>query len=113
MQNFLKNNVVLISIGALPGALTRWQIDDIFIANLIGCFLLGFFNNLTISRRYKLIFGFGFCGSMTTFSGWSFYLYNLINQGLYKIFLFHSILIVLLGIFAISLGYMFAKRLNA
>ena len=108
-----QNTFFLISIGAIPGALLRWQIDQIFIVNLIGCFLLGLFNSLSISKKYKLILGFGFCGSMTTFSGWSYHLYKLINQGLYKLFLFHSILIVVIGVFAIGLGRMFAKKINA
>ena len=87
MSNFLKKNkFFLISIGAVPGALFRWQIDDIFIVNIIGCFLLGMINSLPISSRYKLIFGFGFCGSLTTFSGWSFQLFQLISNGLYKLF---------------------------
>ena len=84
MSNSLnKNKFLLISIGAVPGALFRWQIDDIFIVNIIGCFLLGMINSLPISRRYKLILGFGFCGSLTTFSGWSFQLFQLISKGLY------------------------------
>ena len=87
MSNFLKRNkFFLVSIGAVPGALFRWQIDDVFIVNIIGCFLLGMINSLPISRRYKLIFGFGFCGSLTTFSGWSFQLFQLISKGLYNSF---------------------------
>ncbi len=108
-----KNTFFLISIGAIPGALLRWQIDEIFLVNLIGCFLLGFFNSLAISKRYKLTLGVGFCGSMTTFSGWSVHLYNLLSQGLYKLFLFNSILIVLIGVVAIGLGHIFAKKLKA
>ncbi|AIQ98248.1 hypothetical protein EW15_2156 [Prochlorococcus sp. MIT 0801] len=50
---------------------------------------------------------------MTTFSGWSFYLYKLLNQGLYQLFLLDSISIVLLGVLAIGLGHIFAKKLNA
>ena len=107
-----KNTFFLISIGAIPGALVRWHVDEIFVVNLIGCFLLGFFNSLTISKRYKLTLGVGLCGSMTTFSGWSSYLFNLLSQGLYKLFLFHSISIVLIGIFAMGLGHILAKRLN-
>ncbi len=114
MGNFIrKNTFFLISIGAIPGALFRWQIDEIFIVNLIGCFLLGFFNSLEISKRYKLILGVGLCGSMTTFSGWSFHLYKLINQGQYQLFLFNSIFIVLMGIFAIGLGNILAKKINS
>ena len=106
------NTFFLIGIGAIPGALLRWQIDQIFIVNLIGCFLLGFFNSLVISKRYKLILGVGLCGSMTTFSGWSFMLHSLLIQGRYKLFLFNSISIVLVGVFALGLGHIFAKQLN-
>ena len=108
-----KNTFFLISIGAIPGALIRLQIDEIFILNLIGCFLLGFFNSLAISKRHKLTLVFGFCGSMTTFSGLSFQLHSLLSQGLYKLFLFQSILVVLLGVFAIGLGHIFARKLNS
>ena len=112
MGIFIKNNTfLLISIGAIPGALFRWQIDEIFIVNIIGCFLFGFFNSLAISKRYKLTLGVGFCGSMTTFSGWSYHLYQLLNQGMYKLFLFNLISIVLMGVLAIGLGHIFAKKL--
>ena len=105
-----KNNFLLISIGAVSGAILRLQIDQIFIVNTIGCFLLGFINSLPICRRYKLIFGFGFCGSLTTFSGWSLHLFRLISRGLYKLFFMNSVLIVLIGFFAICLGNLFAKK---
>ena len=108
-----KNTFFLISIGAIAGALFRWQIDEIYIVNLIGCFLLGFFNSSYILKEYKLTLGVGLCGSMTTFSGWSFHLYELLNQGLYKLFLLNSISIVLMGILAMSLGHLLAKKLNA
>ena len=111
MKSFLKNYFLIISIGAVPAAILRWQIDQIFIVNTIGCFLLGFIQTLPVSRRYKLFFGFGFCGSLTTFSGWSFQLFKLINQGLYKLFFLHSILIMMLGIFGFALGRSFAKKL--
>ena len=113
MEKFIKtNNLVLISIGAIPAALFRWQIDEIFVVNIIGCFLIGFINTLKISKTYKLIFGIGFCASLTTFSGLSFYLFKLLNQRLYTLFFVNSILMVLFGFFAIFLGYVFAKKIN-
>jgi|TARA_B100001113_G_scaffold45371_1_gene32105 CrcB protein len=111
MNRILKNNFICISIGAVPAAILRLQIDQIFIVNIIGCFLLGFINSLAISKRYKLILGFGFCGSLTTFSGWSFQLFKLINQGFYQLFFLNSISIVMLGIFAVSLGHLLAKKI--
>ena len=111
MKKFLKNNFISISILAVPAAIIRWKIDQIFVVNTIGCFVLGFINSFPVSRRYKLIVGFGFCGSLTTFSGWSFQLFKLINQGLYKLFFLNSILIVMLGIFAVGLGHLVAKKI--
>ena len=112
MKTFLKkNNFFIISIGAIPAAIFRWQIDQIFIVNIIGCFLLGFINALSISRKYKLLFGFGFCGSLTTFSGLSFQMFKLIDQGFYKLFVLNSIFMVLLGIFAVILGHLLAKKI--
>ena len=111
MRNLLKTNqFFFISIGAVLGALFRWQIDDIFIVNTLGCFLLGIINAMPVKRIYKLIFGFGFCGSLTTFSGWSFYLFKLISEGLYKLFFLNSVSIVLIGFLAICLGDLFAKK---
>ena len=111
MNRILKNNFICISIGSVPAAILRLQIDQLFIVNIIGCFLLGFINSLAISKRYKLILGFGFCGSLTTFSGWSFQLFKLINQGFYQLFFLNSISIVMLGIFAVSLGHLLAKKI--
>jgi len=111
MKIFLRQNkFFLISIGAVPGALLRWQIGDVLILNIIGCFLLGIINGLPIKRRNKLILGFGFCGSLTTFTGWSFQLYKLISLGLYRLFFFHSVLVVVIGFSAIYLGDLFAKK---
>ena len=106
----MDNSFFWISIGAIPAAILRWHINEIFIVNIIGCFLLGMINSLPICRRYKLIFGFGFCGSLTTFSGWSFQLFQLISKGLYKLFFLNSVLIVLIGVFAICLGDLFARK---
>tara|TARA_Y100001968_G_scaffold57099_1_gene48257 strand:+ start:930 stop:1274 length:345 start_codon:yes stop_codon:yes gene_type:complete len=107
-----KETFFLISIGAIPGALFRWLIDEIFVVNLIGCFLFGFINSLNISKKYKLTIGAGLCGSMSTFSGWSFHLYKLLCQGLYNFFLVDSISIVVFAFFAMTLGHIFGKKLN-
>ena len=112
MYDFLKNNnFFLISLGSVPAALLRWQIDETFIVNIIGCFLIGFINASNISRRYKMILSFGFCGSLTTFSGWTFQLFDLIRQGSYKLFFLNSFVVVIIGFFAVSLGYWLSKKI--
>ena len=111
-KDIKKNTFFLISLGSFLGALLRWQIDEIFVVNIIGCFLLGFFNSFS-SKNYQLTLVVGLCGSMTTFSGWSFHLYKLLTLRLFKLFIFHSISIVIIGIFAVGIGQVFAKKLIA
>ena len=110
MENLFRKNYFLISIGAAPAAIFRWQIDEIFIVNIIGCFILGFINTISIQRKYKLIFGFGFCGSLTTFSGWTAQLFELLSQGSFKLFFLNSISILLIGFCAVGLGHFLAKK---
>ena len=109
---FSKNYFFLISIGAVPGALLRWEIDEIMIVNIIGCFFLGLVHSIPARNRLKLILGFGFCGSLTTFSGWSLQLFTLLNQGLYELFFLNLTITVILGFFAVCLGHLIAQNIT-
>tara|TARA_B100000579_G_C22606403_1_gene745111 strand:+ start:232 stop:573 length:342 start_codon:yes stop_codon:yes gene_type:complete len=111
MYDFLKNNFFIISIAAIPAAILRWHINDIYIVNTIGSFLLGFINALPLSKKFKLFFGFSFCGSLTTFSGWSLQLFKLINQGFYKLFFLNTFLIIIFGLLGVGFGYFLAKKI--
>lgn len=70
--------LALLSFGAIPGALLRWQLAGVFgsaagtaAANLLGCGLIGVLIGLPQTRqRLYLAAGVGFCGSLTTFSSW-------------------------------------------
>ena len=82
----------LISLGAIPGAILRWQVDDNLIVNILGSFLIGFVYGLSCKQRLKLILIFGFCGSLTTFSGWIFDCLSLIIDG----FIYQAIYLILI-----------------
>ena len=65
----------LVAIGAVPGALLRWQItshlnDQNLAVNVLGAGILGVLVGLRSSPRRTLLIGVGFCGSLTTFSSW-------------------------------------------
>tara|TARA_Y100001968_G_C19141024_1_gene611420 strand:+ start:157 stop:507 length:351 start_codon:yes stop_codon:yes gene_type:complete len=112
IYDFKYNKFFLVSLGAIPGALLRWQIDEAFIVNILGCLLIGFINKIYGSKKFKLIFGFGFCGSLTTFSGWIFDLFNLISNGLLIQFFFNLIALIVSGSAAFYIGDMLAKKIN-
>ena len=63
--------LVLVALGAVPGALLRWLLQADPLANLVGCLVLGLVSGSDPARpRAMLMVGIGFCGSLTTFSGW-------------------------------------------
>ena len=69
------NELLLVAVGAVPGALLRWQValhlgDRNVVVNVLGAALLGFLAGLPAAPRRQLLLGIGFCGSLTTFSSW-------------------------------------------
>ena len=67
--------LLLVGVGAVPGALLRWQValhlgDQNLLVNVLGAALLGLLAGLPSAPRRQLLLGIGFCGSLTTFSSW-------------------------------------------
>ena len=80
------SELLLVALGAVPGAVMRWQIgsylhDNDVIVNVLGAFLLGWLAGLPLRPRRQLLIGIGFCGSLTTFSSWMVNCVSLIAQG--------------------------------
>ena len=69
--------LILVAIGAVPGALIRWQAAGVYfgdgdnvVVNVAGAFILGLLVGRGVDARWQLMVGTGFCGSLTTFSAW-------------------------------------------
>ena len=67
--------LLLVGLGAVPGALLRWQLalhlgDQNLLVNVLGAGLLSLLAGLPAAPRRQLLVGIGFCGSITTFSSW-------------------------------------------
>jgi CrcB protein len=76
----------LVALGAVPGALLRWQValhwvDRHLLVNVVGAALLGYIAGLPAAPRRQLLIGIGFCGSLTTFSSWMLEAVQLISAG--------------------------------
>ena len=103
----------IISLGSIIGSLLRWKINNIFFANILGCLIFGFVNNLKINKNYKLFICFSFCGSLTSFSTWILDLFKLINKNAYLIFFCNIFLFLTIGYLALYLGELVSKKLFA
>ena len=78
--------LLLVALGAIPGALLRWQLsvlapDRNLLANVLGSLVLGLMLGLPFRPRLQLLIGIGFCGSLTTFSSWMVDCVSLIAAG--------------------------------
>ena len=76
----------LVALGAVPGALLRWQValhgsDRHLLVKVLGAALLGLLAGLPAAPRRQLLVGIGFCGSLTTFSSWMLEAMQLISAG--------------------------------
>ena len=78
--------LLLVAIGAVPGALLRWQFSEVFhdrdvLVNVLGSLILGLLLGLPYRPKLQLLAGIGFCGSLTTFSSWMVNSVELIASG--------------------------------
>ncbi len=105
--------ILIISIGAVPGALIRWKLQNYILANIIGTFVLGFLMGLPFRKKRNLLLGFGFCGALTTFSTWMMKTIERIYYGEYFNAFSQVLLIIIFGLFAVFIGYFSAKKLSS
>ena len=109
--------LLLVALGAVPGALLRWQVaehlkDQNLLVNTLGAALLGLLAGLPAAPRRQLLLGIGFCGSVTTFSSWMLTAMKQLSAGDW-VAAFGLIGLTLgLGLGAAALGFSLGRRLK-
>ena len=110
------NELLLVALGAVPGAVMRWQVashlhdKDLFV-NVLGAFILGWLVGLPLRPKRQLLIGIGFCGSLTTFSSWMVHCVTLTAQGDWLAALGLIGLTLGLGLGAAALGVLMGRAL--
>ena len=109
--------LLLVGVGAVPGALLRWQLalhlgDQNLLVNVLGASLLGFLAGLPTAPRRQLLLGIGFCGSVTTFSSWMLAAMKHLSAGDWAAALGLIGLTLGLGLGAAALGFSFGRWLK-
>ena len=107
----------LVALGAVPGALVRWQValhysNRHLLVNVLGAALLGLLAGLPAAPRRQLLIGIGFCGSLTTFSSWMLEAMQLISAGKIVEALGLIGLTLGLGLGAAALGFWVGQRVR-
>ncbi|KZR78311.1 fluoride efflux transporter FluC [Prochlorococcus marinus] len=104
------NEISLVALGAVPGALLRWQVQNDLLVNVIGAAILGFVVGLPFRSSRQLLLGVGFCGSLTTFSSWMVECSILISQGAWLSALGLIGLTLGLGLGVAALGFLIGRQ---
>ena len=109
--------LLLVALGAVPGALLRWQVadhlkDQNLLVNTLGAALLGLLAGLPAAPRRQLLLGIGFCGSVTTFSSWMLAAMKQLSAGDWSAALGLIGITLGLGLGAAALGFSLGRRLK-
>jgi len=107
--------LLLVALGAVPGALLRWQLsvqlqDRHVLVNTLGAAILGLLAGLPAAPRRQLLLGIGFCGSLTTFSSWMLAAMRDLSRGEWASAVGLIALTLGLGLGAAALGFVFGRR---
>ena len=114
---FELQELLLVALGAVPGALLRWQLalhlaGQNLVANTLGSALLGFVAGLPAAPRRQLLLGVGFCGSLTTFSSWMLDAVRQLGVGEIKAAAGLIGLTLGLGLGAAALGFQLGRKIR-
>ncbi len=120
---------VAVSLGAVPGALSRYYLTLLatrwfgpsfpygtFLINLTGAMVMGFFVTFILERTLaspdlRLLVAVGFLGAYTTFSSYALDTSVLLKSGSYGAAFFYWLGSPVLGLISLELGSFLARRI--
>ena len=90
----------------------RLSIDNNFVISMLGSFFVGFCISKRLSYSSEKIILTGFFSCFTSFSGFVYFLYKIINRGDWIKFVILLNLIIILNLFAMNFGYWIGRKIT-
>ena len=107
-----RNNFIYILLAAYLATVLRLTINNNFFISIIGSFLVGFLINKRLSYSIKNILFSGFFSCFTSFSGFIYFLYKIVNEGDWIKFIIFFNLIIILNLFTMVFGFWISRKIT-
>jgi len=105
-------NFIYIGLACYAATFLRVLINNNLIVSIIGSLLFGFVIAKKVSYlKEKIILG-GFFSCFTSFSGFIYFLYKILNQGDWIKFIVFFNFITILNIFTMYLGFWISRKIT-
>ena len=105
-------NFIYILLAAYLATFLRLTINNNFFISIIGSFLVGFFISKRLSYSTEKILFSGFFSCFTSFSGFIYFLYTILNQGDWIKFIIFFNLIIIVNLFAMLFGFWISRKIT-
>ena len=106
------NYFICIFVAAYLATFLRLTINNNFVISIIGSFLVGFFISKRLSDSIKKILLSGFFSCFTSFSGFIYFLYKILNQGDWIKFIIFFNLIIIVNLFTMFFGFWISRKIT-
>ena len=106
------NDFIYILLAAYLATFLRLTINNNFLISIIGSFFLGFFISKRFSYSTEKILLSGFFSCFTSFSGFIYFLYKILNQGDWIKFIIFLNLIIIVNLFTMFVGFWVSRKIT-
>ncbi len=106
------NNFIYILLAAYLATFLRLIINNNFFISIIGSFLVGFFINQRLRYSVEKILLSGFFSCFTSFSGFIYFLYKILDQGEWIKFIIFTNLIIIVNLFTMFIGFWISRKIT-
>ena len=106
------NNFIYIALAAYLATFLRLTINNNFFISIIGSFLVGFLISKRLSYSIEKILLSGFFSCFTSFSGFIYFLYKILNQGDWIKFIIFFNLIIIVNLFTMFVGFWISRKIT-
>ena len=103
---------IFILLAAYLATFLRLSINNDFLTSIIGSFLVGFLISKKLNYSIEKILLSGFFSCFTSFSGFVYFLYQILNQGEWMKFIIFFNLIIILNLFTMFIGFWISRKIT-